>query len=169
MRKMRKYRLWCEDGGSKDVEAPNLAAAVERLKRWVRGRDWGDEGARVWGEVTRLRGGRLIEDETATVTVEIEPDHTALMRRAGAPPDCDHEWSSEGGGGCTENPGVWGGKGMVIFHSAHCIHCGLQRVVQTTDSQRNRYEHDTVKYRMPSSGELAEMRAEGMVEPPDAE
>jgi len=79
MRKMRKYRLWCEDGGSKDVEAPNLAAAVERLKRWVRGRDWGDEGARVWGEVTRLRGDRLIEDESATVTVEIEPDGSTTL------------------------------------------------------------------------------------------
>ena len=121
------------------------------------------------GEVTRItRAGRLIQDESETIRVLIEPNYKALMRRAGAS-DCDHEWSREGEGAYPENPGVWDGKGTVIFFSAHCIHCGLRRVVRTTTLHRNRYEHDTVQYRMPEPAELVEMRAKGMVEPPDAE
>lgn len=165
---MRKYRLYSEDATEKDIFAPDLAAATKKLEAWLRGGEWGEEGARVTGEVTRLRGDRLIEDESATVTVEIEPDHITLMRRAGAS-DCDHEWSSEGEEGCWENPGVWSGGGTSIISSVHCIHCGLKRVDRTTGPQHNRYEHDTVEYRMPNSAELAEMRAKGMVESPDAE
>ena len=81
---MRKYLLWCEDGSSsgssKAIFAPNLRAAVKRFTGWVRGGDWGDEGARVRGEVSRVRrGDRLIEYESANVTVDIQPDGSTTV------------------------------------------------------------------------------------------
>ena len=70
---MARYWLFAEDLRQTVVSAPNLAAAAKKLEAWLRGLDWGDEGARVWGEVTRLtREGRRT-DECADVTIDIEP------------------------------------------------------------------------------------------------
>jgi len=58
----------------------------------------------------------------------------------------EHDWTSEGEGGCDSNPGVWstGGTGM-NFHS-HCRACGLKRVEHHTGIQRNPGECDTTTY-----------------------
>jgi hypothetical protein len=74
-----------------------------------------------------------------------------LIAAAGGDTSCDHDWSAEGEGGCSENPGVWstGGTSMV-FHT-HCTHCGLIRIERSTGSQRNPGEHDTVEYQMPDA------------------
>jgi hypothetical protein len=159
---MRTYELYCEADGSREiVTAPHLAAAVEKLRAWLAGGEWGDDGAVVGGHVTRMvRGERT--DETEEVEVHIQPNHAALMRDAGAP-DCDHDWSAGGEWGCRENPGVWSFGGTMEFRS-HCRHCGLRREEQVTGSQSNPGEHDTVRYNMPGAEELAAMREAGMLD-----
>ena len=61
-------------------------------------------------------------------------------------PDCDHEWTSEGEGGCDENPGVWSLGGTTIQTREHCEHCGVTRITISHGSQRNPGESDTVRY-----------------------
>jgi len=85
--------------------------------------------------------------------VDIPPDEYTLMLRAGADMTCEHEWTSAGEGGCTENPGVWALGGTTIRISDHCQHCGLQRTRTLLGSQRNPGEHDTVSFSMPVSEE----------------
>jgi hypothetical protein len=60
--------------------------------------------------------------------------------------DCTHSWSSEGEGGCSENPGVWSLGGTTIHTSEHCAHCGLRRKVTMYGSQRNPGQCDSVTY-----------------------
>jgi hypothetical protein len=65
-------------------------------------------------------------------------------------PECDqatrHEWSSEGEGGCDENPGVWSLGGTTLTFAAHCTRCGLRRHETHYGSQRNPYQCDEVRY-----------------------
>ncbi len=89
----------------------------------------------------------------ARVTVMVEPDHEALITQAGGDPNCDHHWTSEGEGGCDENPGEWLTGGTSMMFRSHCTECGLVRVENHTGSQRNPGECDTVEYRLPDSNE----------------
>lgn len=91
------------------------------------------------------------DSDERLVAVEIEPDHDALMKAAGADTNCDHEWTSEGEGGCTENPGVWSVGGTAMEFHSHCRVCGLKRVEYNTGAQRNPGEHDTVEYTQPEN------------------
>lgn len=71
--------------------------AKKELIEWVRGGDYGHEGASVSAYYT------LSDDEyewpETWIEVEIEPDEEYLMKQAGADRDCDHEWTAEGEGG----------------------------------------------------------------------
>lgn len=94
--------------------------------------------------------------EERSVTVEIEPCHEHLIKEAAGKTGCgtspdDHDWTSEGEGGCTDNPGVWSTVGTSMRYASHCRVCGLKRIECTTGSQRNPGEHDTVSYEMPDS------------------
>ncbi len=80
------------------------------------------------------------------IEIEIDPHHEVLMERAGGDPDCDHDWTSEGEGGCGENPGVWSVGGTTLVIRAHCRRCGLRRVETLIGAQRNPGEHNTVQY-----------------------
>ena len=67
-------------------------------------------------------------------------------------PDCSshsngHVWSSDGEGGCSENPGVWSLDGTTISITDHCEICGLRRKVIRYGSQRNPGQCDIVDYR----------------------
>ena len=69
-------------------------------------------------------------------------------------PECDseeddHEWTSEGMGGCDENPGVWSLGGTTIRINMRCIHCEMVRSETFYGSQRNPYECDSVRYLYP--------------------
>ena len=97
------------------------------------------------------------------VSVEIEPDHERLVREAvrlagardrscGNDPD-EHDWTSEGEGGCDENPGVWSTGGTSMLFVSHCRTCGLRRREKTCGSQRNPGESDRVEYEMPEEWE----------------
>ena len=143
---------------AQDAEAQRLAEQAAR--DWARDGDWGNDGAVVTVWYT-------LEDDDSEwaeeyVEVEIEPDHSALIRAAdgrpqrescGDDPD-DHAWTGDGEGGVSENPGVWstGGTSMVIH--THCRRCGLHRTERTTGAQRNPDEHDTVSYRWLDQDEI---------------
>jgi hypothetical protein len=127
-----------------------------------------DDGAECWHESDDDGcGGYAIErmDEEVVAEgdeyVEIDPDHSSLICAAvrdagrhmddccGDDPD-DHDWTSEGEGGCRENPGVWSHGGTTMIFSSHCRKCGLHRTETSLGSQRNPGEHDTTEYSMPS-------------------
>lgn len=99
--------------------------------------------------------------------VEIEPDHSGKIADAtrgcetcGTEPD-DHDWTSDGEGGCRENPGVWGHGGTAMSFDSHCRKCGLHRHEHSTGIQRNPDDHDTVEYEMLDDETIAAHRANG--------
>jgi hypothetical protein len=143
---------------------PSNAAIESECEDWVSDGEWGNDGVsvNVWWTLTDEDGDEI---ETGSHTVEIEPNHSALIWEAcgytwdesgkhikgcGEDPD-DHDWTSEGEGGCDENPGVWSTGGTSMSFATHCRKCGLQRHEHSTGSQRNPGEHDTVSYEMPDS------------------
>lgn len=153
---MNTYDVRMSDGQAekwKTVEADDLDAADDAARElageWAESGDWGDDGAIV---VTRYEifAPRNHVDDLASGVVEtqIEPDHAALLRRAGAPADCDHEWAStvEVDGGCDENPGVFSRGGTTMVFSSHCARCGVRRVETRHGAQRDPGQSDSVKY-----------------------
>lgn len=150
-----------DDSGSTEAiefvgEEPTSGQISDACEEWVSDGDWGDDGASVdvgW-TVTDEDGDEV---DSGWEAVEVEANHEVLIsaadrddRGCGSDPD-DHDWTSEGEGGCSENPGVWstGGTSMVFY--SHCRKCGLHRVEGHAGSQRNPGEHDTVEYTMPES------------------
>lgn len=136
-----------------DCEAHQLAAG--ELADWVADGEWGIEGATINASYRLRWWGKPQTDwcDWVSVVVDIPFDEAALMREAGADPDCAHEWTSEGEGGDDANPGVWstGGTGIVV--RAHCRHCQLVRLSFFRGSQRNPGDHDTVAYHRFDEGE----------------
>jgi hypothetical protein len=152
---MTTYNLSMRDDQSeedRDIEADNIADAVAQVRGeaedWCSDGEWGDDGASVtvYWELSDDDGD--IADE-GTLSVEIEPDHDALIIAASGDPDCAHEWSREGEGGCEENPGVWSTGGTTIVTREHCACCGLIRESVSLGSQRNPGECDRVTYSLP--------------------
>lgn len=159
-----------ETRGYSDDDDPEAIAA-----EWVRGGDWGDDGASIdvsWW----ITDAAHRETNRGRLTVDVEPDHAAMIRAAmgdaescGDDPD-DHEWTSQGEGGCDENPGVWSTGGTSMKFTSHCRRCGLHRTEETTGSQRNPGEHDTTEYRLLDDDEIeAHRRAGSMDEQADAD
>jgi hypothetical protein len=136
--------------------------AIELAEEWVRGGEWGDGGASVDAAWMLFVGddpdGETDPIDSGSITVEIEPDHTTLMRRAGAPKDCDHDFVStyEVDGGIEENPGVWSTGGTTMVFRCHCRHCGLVMREVRYGSQRNPGQADTVEYSMPETADADE-------------
>jgi hypothetical protein len=152
------YTYHEEGGHSEEIEAESMDEAIESAQDMAEGGEWGDEGASIMVWVTKEVDGEEVERKW--LTVEIDPNHDALIRAAvrkagleawavcGTDPDC-HDWTGEGHGGSDENPGVWqtGGTGLAI--TEHCRNCGLHRERHIVGSQHNPGEHDTVVYTMP--------------------
>jgi hypothetical protein len=158
---MSEYTLecWDDSGGNEEhhfEERPTAEEIRDACEDYVLTGDWGEEGASIdvyW----RILDPDGEEIDYGTETVEVEPDHESLIKAAvgrydddccGFSPD-DHDWTSEGEGGCTENPGVWSHGGTMMSFASHCRECGLRRYEVRLGSQRNPGEHDTVKYEMP--------------------
>ena len=139
--------VYHEDGGHQETieGVTTMAEALEQAEEICREGEWGDEGAlvSVWVEEVDEDGKQIDRDD---IEVSIEPDHEELIRRAGGDTDCEHEWSSEGEGGCTENPGVWSRGGTTLVIKSHCIMCGLKRTEVSYGPQRNPGQADTVEY-----------------------
>ncbi len=145
---MSRYEYREESGHTETLKASSMEEALKLAKELCRDGEWGDEGAAVsvWvaeydedGEQTDFEG----------ITVEIEPNHKALIRRAGGDPDCDHDWTSEGEGGSDQNPGVWKTTGDRLIICKHCRTCGLHRTERVCGKQRDPGECDRVEYRQP--------------------
>jgi hypothetical protein len=86
------------------------------------------------------------EVDDGSLSLSVEPKHGVLIEAAGGDTDCDHDWTAEGEGGCSENPGVWSTGGTSMTFATHCTKCGLRRVEVSTGSQKNPGDHDTVQY-----------------------
>lgn len=159
----------CDDGGADetkdfDDEEPSEDEIEESCRDWVNEREWGDDGCivNVWWTLRDEAMNATHSEGSLAVTVDA--DHEALIRKAvghtskknedravlfcGDKPD-DHTWTSEGEGGCTENPGVWATGGTTIVSYSHCRICGLYRTHTSLGSQRNPGACDTTKYEMP--------------------
>lgn len=166
---MTTYTLTMRDDASvteeRTITAETLAEAIERVADeatdWVSDGEWGDSGASVnvrWS-LTDESGDEVASD---WVTVDVEPDREALAREAADDPDCDHDWTREGEGGCAENPGVFGGAGTALSTSQHCRHCGLREIEHHAGSQRNPGQPATrVYYEQMDREEIARMRRAG--------
>lgn len=170
IREAREYTVnYREECGGSDSETFTVDAGTEATQdatakrqaqtlteEWVRSGEYGDEGASV-------SAWFILEDEESvwqeeSITVEIEPNHSSLIRDVMGDEGCgnnpdDHDWTSEGEGGCTENPGVWSVGGTTLVFRSHCSTCGLQRREVSLGSQRNPGDHDTVEYFAPESAE----------------
>ena len=151
---MAKYSLNLRDDQcdiDREIDADSIADAVGQVRGeaddWVSEGEWGEDGASVTVYWQLSDDDEILRE--GTLSVEIEPDHTALILLAGGDPDCDHVWSSEGEGGCDENPGVWSTGGTTIVTREHCTCCGLIRESVSLGSQRNPGERDTVTYSLP--------------------
>jgi uncharacterized protein (TIGR02996 family) len=147
---LRTYHYQEDSGHSEEIDAEDMGGAVEEAEEICRNGSWGEEGAivSVWVIEEDADGN---ETDRRRIEVEIEPDHDALISRAGGDPDCDHDWTREGEGGCHQNPGVWSLGGTKLKIASHCRCCGLHRIEIHCGSQRNPGEHDTVEYSQPSN------------------
>lgn len=129
-----------------NLEAETMRDAREEAEEIVRDGEWGIHGASIEIFVCEVDDcGEEIDREY--MTVEIEPDHNAMIREVGGDIKCRHDWTSEGEDGCRENPGVWstGGTGIVI--TDHCRHCDLRRIRQYA----HRRDNPTVEYQLPEN------------------
>lgn len=134
-------------------EKPSREEIGDCCEDWVKDGEWGENGARInvyWDLYNK--NGELLN--IGTNEVDIEPNHEFLIKEVAYPYEVcgfdpeDHEWTSEGEGGCDENPGVWSVGGTGLVFKFHCRKCGLSREEYKTGSQYNPGEHDTVKYDM---------------------
>jgi len=130
-----------------------MAGAIDKAEEWVRGGDWGTEGARVQVTISEVLADGS-EGDSEDIEIDIEPDHAALISETGAEDSCgndpdDHDWTSEGEGGCDSNPGVYSLGGTRMQFKTHCRRCGLRRIETVTGAQHNPEEHDTVEYLAP--------------------
>ena len=155
-----KYQVeMCDDGNvieKLDVEAVSLADAEAMAARlteeWIRGGDWGNQGASIdaWWRVYSADADLDDDDPVAEggLTVEIPANRDALIPETECGEhDDDHDWTGEGMGGCDENPGVFSAGGTGISICRRCTRCGLERVEHFTGVQRNPGECDTVEYK----------------------
>ena len=117
---MKRWLCWGYDGIVVEVEA---WTASEAAQSYVDDGDWNtDELGTVFVTVhVVVDGADPYDSEAYTITVEpVEPECSSD----------DHDWSSEGMGGCDENPGVFGhGGGAIIIE--RCPHCGVTRTTDT--------------------------------------
>ncbi len=152
---MSRTYTYRDDSGYREIlDASSMEEATEMAEELLRSGEWGENGASVTAWVTLEEGDKVIDRES--VTVEISPDHEALIHKAagrsgcGTSPD-DHDWTREGEGGCDQNPGVWSTGRTSMLYRSHCRTCGLQRREMTCGDQRDPGEHDRVEYTMPGS------------------
>ncbi len=142
------YKLWISDGNANEtfeIEVENLNEAMEvtekEVENWVDAGEWGNQGAVV--EVNWTLTDEDGEENRGFTRVVVPPDIDALIEEAGGDTQCDHDWSNEGEGGCTENPGVWSvGTGLVF--KSHCTKCGLLRREYHAQEKQ-----DTIEFHLP--------------------
>jgi hypothetical protein len=163
--------LYADDGNAECEYDPAEYTPQEAAEDYVASGEWGDGGGSISVRVYR-KGLDACGDESRTdgevYEIDIEEDHAQKIRDAangaeicGEDPD-DHDWTGEGEGGLSENPGVWGHGGTAISISEHCRCCGLHRSELNRGSQRNPGEAESeTTYRMLDAEEIAAHRRNG--------
>lgn len=148
-----EYVIYMHDDNSNNkvtfMEQPDKIDIQCEIENWVKDGEWGDNGASISVNWTLKKDGEEIDD--GWYTVDIEPNEKALIEAAGGNINCNHDWTAEGEGGCTENPGVWSTGGTSMSFATHCRKCGLHRTEYITGSQHNPGEHDTVAFQQPDN------------------
>ena len=134
-----------EMGGNEIDGPPSSKSIREECKEWVSDGEWGNNGAdvEVMWNLTDEDGDEI---DSGSESIYVEPNHDELIRLAGGDVDCEHEWSSENEGGCSQNPGVWSLGGTKLQFNSTCEKCGLHRKEIHVGSQHNPGEHDKVEY-----------------------
>lgn len=144
---------WHADDGNAEITCED-SSAQEAADEYVRGGEWGNDGGsvdvRVWRDGIDA-SGEDVETDEEWITVDIPQDEEALIEEAGGDTECDHDWTKEGEGGCSENPGVWSVGGTAMIFSCHCRLCGLRKIEHHPGSQRNPGDGDTVRFEQPDS------------------
>lgn len=172
---MKTYELEMRDGVSTataEIAASSIEDARSQIEgactQWVEEGDWGDEGASI--QVIWTLWDQDDEVDDGYCEVEIEPLHNVLISRAcrghehcGDNPD-DHDWTSQGEGGCNPNPGVWSIGGTTIVVHAHCRRCGLMRREVRYGSQRNPGQSDEIRYEMADEEQIRAWRESGAMD-----
>ena len=143
------YTEWVDESISADTITAEIKSMCENGS-------YGDEGGWVNAGYHVYEDNNSTDEEEYTyiayypVPVWIVPNHDALIAAAGGNSECEHEWSSEGEGGCDENPGVFGIGGAAISIREHCVKCGLRRCSITGDTNPiNAGNRDKVEYAAP--------------------
>ena len=153
-----------EDGGEEIFDVFSLDIVEDKIQDWIDAGDWPAEGAIVivYWQVMEIDGKECEDEDYQEVTITVPPDHEKLIVEAlgddaklifdtcGAN-EYDHDWTSEGEGGCKENPGVWSGNGTTVHYSQHCTRCGLRQQFTDYGSQRNHGQVDKYEYSLADS------------------
>jgi hypothetical protein len=138
--------IWLADDGNVEVEYDYVADGAEAAAEYVSEGEYGNGGGSVsvctWRAGLDHAGDEVRVDEEWH-DVDLPVDHAALIREAGGDPDCEHEWTSEGMGGCNENPGVWATGGTSMLFSQRCTRCGVVRHEHWAGSQKNPGQADS--------------------------
>ena len=152
---MTSYEISDDCGSTISVECDDMDEALARASAWVRGGDWGGDGARVEVHIAELDAdGEEVDDDF--FDVDVAPDHSSLIvdacggrataeyERCCGPDPEDHEWTAEDS---------WLTGGTSMRHCSHCQDCGLSRVEHVTGAQRNPGDHDTTEYSWRETGD----------------
>lgn len=125
---MYEYR---EDSGHREtLEAATLEDAIAEAEDLLRTGSWGQDAPGYAGDTVQAH---LYADGDYVRSVEVDLP-------ACEPPCIDgegHDMTSEGCGGCAENPGVMGHGGTAISVTTRCTRCGRTRTEYHAGSQRN--------------------------------
>ncbi|WP_051246191.1 hypothetical protein [Thioalkalivibrio sp. ALE19] len=138
-----------DSGHTEDLEATDLASAIDEARELLRDGDWptGGKTTYVSAAVIDPYGG------AHGVEVAIHPEE----------PECtesEHDWQSPHDllGGLEENPGVWGKGGGVVVTEV-CRHCGAYRITDTWDQSQGPEPVETIQYREADDASTAWVRA----------
>lgn len=153
-------RMISDDGGDDEVEFydnPTSQEIEETCRDYVQGYSGFDPAGERIHVSWWLSNPDGEEVDHGQECIDIEPNHKVLISEAilgSSSRSCgddhdDHDWTSEGEGGCDSNPGVWATGGTSMQFSSHCRKCGLQKTESTTGWQYNDGEKDEIEYYMP--------------------
>jgi len=145
---MKRYLVKDDTGEIYDIEAETIDEAIDEMHLWMEDVYFDRSDGTVFYSASLYEvdeNGEIIGFSLYDETMELHPDEPACT-------DGDHDWQKpyELLGGLTENPGVWG-KGGGIVYTEVCKKCGLYRTIDTWAQNRDTGEQGltSISYRAP--------------------
>lgn len=167
---------WIADDGNQEIQYDSdVYDADEAAKQYVDDGDWGDDHrgsitVYTWQWAIDYKGNRCrVNESSHDIDLIATFDHAEAIKNVmgnagcGTSPD-DHDWTSEGEGGCDTNPGVWKLNGTTMVYKSHCRCCGLHRTETVLGWQRNPGEGDSVEYDVLDEETIEEYRKNGWMD-----